>query len=182
MLEMYKEPEDLDEVLAGADEAAEPPPDPIGGIPKQWVPAWIRWPIRVFALPFVLLDLKAQKIARFFIRPPFKQVGSCLKRGNCCHYILLPEDKGIFGKLFYLWSTQFLGFYKRYPEVYESEGEKVYVMGCRYLSKEGKCTRYFLRPTVCRKWPLISYFREPRLLKGCGFKAITKNSTFYRES
>ncbi len=54
------------------------------------------------------------------IRPPFKKVGHCLKRGNCCHYVLVPEAKGFLGKLFYFWNTQILGFYRRKPEVYES--------------------------------------------------------------
>lgn len=166
--------EALDEILVQAEEADSPPPEPPGGIPRQWMPGFIRWPIRIFFLPFILLDLAAQQVAKFLIRPPFKKEGHCLKRGNCCHYILIPEAKGIFGKLYYLWNTQILGFYKRFPEVYESEGKRVYVMGCRYLKKNGQCKHYHLRPTVCRKWPVIEYFGYPRLIKGCGFKAIPR--------
>jgi hypothetical protein len=178
MLKIYSEapPADgLDEILARAEEAEGPPPDPIGGIPKQWVPGWIRWPVRVFLLPFILLDLGAQKIARMLIPPPFKKQGECLKRGNCCHYILIPEAKGLLGRLFYLWNTQMLGFYKRSSKVYESDGKRVYVMGCRYFKKEGICGRYSLRPTVCRKWPIIEYFGYPRIIKGCGFKAVHRD-------
>jgi Fe-S-cluster containining protein len=171
MLKIYS---DLDEILAQAEDAEEPPPEPPGGIPKQWIPNWLRWPIRAFFLPFILLDLFAQKIARLAITPPYKKGGKCLKRGNCCHYILLPEAKGVLGKLFYLWNTQFLGFYRRYPEVHESEGKRVYVMGCRYLKKDGRCGHYHLRPAVCRKWPMIEYFGHPRMIKGCGFKAIPR--------
>ena len=171
MLKVYS---DIDEILAQAEDAEEPPADPPGGIPKQWMPSWIRWPIRILILPILLLDLFAQKIARLAITPPFKKAGKCLKRGNCCHYILLPEAKGVLGKLFYFWSTQFLGFYRRYSEVYESEGKRVYVMGCRYLKKDGRCGHYHLRPVVCRKWPMIEYFGQPRMIKGCGFKAIPR--------
>lgn len=178
MLKIYSEPqplsENLDEILILAEEAQEIPPEPTGGIPRQWIPNFIRWPIRFFLLPFVLLDLIAQKIARFLIRPPFKKTGKCLKRGNCCHYILIPEAKGLLGKLFYLWNTQMLGFYRRTSNVYESEGKRVYVMGCRYLRKNGSCGHYHLRPTVCRKWPIIEYFGYPRIIKGCGFSAISK--------
>src|SRR5580704_4063989 len=80
---------DLEELLEHVGEGALPK-EPIGGIPKQWIPSWIRWPIRLVFLPWVLLDLFAQRVARVFIRTPFKQIGSCKKRGYCCHYILIP--------------------------------------------------------------------------------------------
>jgi Fe-S-cluster containining protein len=180
MLKIYpdtsKPPENtLEELLLHAGEEDAQPPEPASGIPKQWVPGWVRWPIRALFLPLVLLDLFAQRIARQLIRPPFKQAGACKKRGACCHYILLPVSKGLFGKLFYFWNTQILGFYRRLDGTFESEGHKVIVMGCRYLSKTGKCTRYALRPAVCRKWPMIEYFGYPRILKGCGFKAVYRD-------
>lgn len=164
----------LDDILVQAEEAKEVPPDPPGGIPRQWLPSWIRWPIRLILLPFVYIDLAAQAVARILICPPFKKEGKCLKRGNCCHYILVPEGRGLLGRLFYFWNTQVLGFYRRKPEVYESDGKRVYVMGCRYLKKDGACGRYLLRPAVCRKWPVIEYFGYPRIIKGCGFKAVPR--------
>jgi len=170
---MYSEPT-LDQVLAQAEDSEAPPPEPPGGIPTQWVPGWIRWPLRVLLLPFILLDLAAQRCARIFIPPPLKKAGECLRRGNCCYYILLPESKGLLDKFFYFWNTQILGFYRRDQHVYESEGHRVYVMGCRYLQKDGKCGHYHLRPALCRKWPMIEYFGKPRMLKGCGFKAIPR--------
>ncbi len=168
--------EELDVILARAEEAEEPPADPTGGIPQQWVPGWIRWPLRLFFLPFVWLDLAAQMAAKQLIRPPFKKAGHCLKRGNCCHYILIPEAKGWLGKLYYLWNTQILGFYRRTSDIHESDGKRVYVMGCRYLKKDGSCSHYHLRPAVCRKWPVIEYFGYPRIIKGCGYRAISRES------
>lgn len=179
MLKMYSDPEPvasgLDEILALAEDAEEVPPEPIGGIPKQWLPGFIRWPVRFIILPLIFLDLAAQRLARMLIRPPFKKDGKCLKRGNCCHYILVPEAKGFLGRIFYFWNTQILGFYRHKPEVYESDGKRMYVMGCRYLKKDGACGGYHLRPAVCRKWPIIEYFGYPRIIKGCGFKAIPKD-------
>ena len=180
MLKIYSESdkptEALDAIIAQAETADEPPPEPTGGIPRQWVPGFVRWPVRILFYPFMLLDLFAQKIARLLIRTPFKQAGTCLKRGNCCHYILIPEANGILGFFYYLWNTQLLGFYRRDPHVYESEGKRVYVMGCRYLNKNGSCGHYRLRPAVCRKWPMIEYFGYPRILKGCGFKAVNRDT------
>jgi hypothetical protein len=180
MLKIYSEPEgtqeDLDEILVRAEEAEEVPPEPEGGIPKQWVPAFIRWPVRALLLPLMLIDQCAQKAALLLIRTPYKREGKCLKRGNCCHYILVPEAKGILGRLFYFWNTQMLGFYRRTPLVYESDQKKrVYAMGCRYLKKDGSCGHYTLRPAVCRKWPVIEYFGHPRIIKGCGFKAVPRD-------
>jgi Fe-S-cluster containining protein len=173
-LPLHQATPSLDDLIAEAGDATEQPPLPPGGLPRQWVPGFIRWPLRILFLPFILLDLSAQWVARRLIRPPFRQEGTCLKRGNCCHYVLVPERKGISGKLYYLWNTQVLGFYPRSSEVYESEGKKVLVMGCRYLKKDGSCQHYFLRPTVCRKWPMIEYFGYPRILKGCGFRAVNR--------
>ncbi len=152
----------------------EPPPEPPGGIPKQWLPGWIRWPIRLLLLPWIMLDLYAQKIAIFLIRPPYRQVGKCLKRGNCCRYIMIPEAKGFIGRLNFILSMQVYGFYPRSLEPHEYEGHPVMVMGCRYLKKDGSCAHYRLRPAICRKWPVIESFAPPRMLKGCGFKAIPR--------
>lgn len=173
MLNIINDPE-LDALLESAGEPDSTPPLPEGGIPRQWIPGWIRWPLRTLLLPGILLDLSMQRVARWLIRPPFKQTGGCLKRGNCCHYILVPAPKGVLGRLFWIWNTEILGFYPRNNKVYESEKKRVRVMGCRYLLPNGQCKHYRLRPTVCRKWPLIEYFGYPRMLKGCGFRAIPR--------
>ena len=160
-------------LLETAGEATSPPRS--NPIPVQWVPSWIRWPIRCLALPFIFLDLCAQKLAKWLIPPPFKKEGHCLRRGNCCHYILIPPKKGLFGSLYYLWNTQILGFYPREKKTRLYEGKPVIVMGCRYLKEDGSCRHYRWRPTVCRQWPRIEYFGPPQILKGCGFRAVDKN-------
>jgi hypothetical protein len=140
-------------------------------IPKQWLPGFIRWPIKLFLLPFVWLDVMAQFVAKLLIRPPFKKAGACKKRGNCCHYILIKKSKGFSDKLDLFWHTQINGFYRRDNQVHESDGIKIYVMGCRHLQKDGKCGAYHFRPLICRMWPRIEYFGHPQILKGCGFRA-----------
>lgn len=173
---MMQDQETLDALIASAGGAVGMPPDPEGGIPPQRVPGWIRWPFRALFFPFILLDLCMQKIARLVIRPPFRQEGKCLKRGNCCHYILIPKAKGLLNKLNLFWNTEINGFYLRDRNIYECEGKPVYLMGCRYLKKDGRCAHYRLRPVVCRKWPLIEIFGYPRLLKGCGFRPVLRKT------
>ncbi|MEM1283187.1 MAG: hypothetical protein AAGG81_06500, partial [Chlamydiota bacterium] len=85
---MHISPEEL---IKDAEERTSTPPPPRSGVPRQKVPAWVRWPIRAIFLPFVLLDLAAQRLVRFFFKTPYKRVGSCQKRGNCCFYIIIPE-------------------------------------------------------------------------------------------
>lgn len=159
----------VDELEQIASAATKKPPNPSFGILKQWVPSWIRWPIRVLILPFVWLDLFSQKIAKKIITPPHQQIGSCKKRGNCCHFILLPEPKGVLGRLFFFWYTQINGFFPRSRRPIDHQGHKMMVMGCRYLQDDGSCKHHRLRPTLCREWPLIEYFGPPRVLKGCGY-------------
>jgi hypothetical protein len=167
---------DLDELLKTAEQATSLPPLPPGGIPKQKLPSWIRWPIRYLILPFVLLEVFTEKVARWIIPPPFKQIGQCKRRGNCCHYILLPEPKGLLAKTFLFWNTEIYGFYQREKELYEYEGKKIVVMGCRYLKANGSCSKHFFRPKICRSWPIIERFGRPRMLKGCGYQAKIKPS------
>jgi len=164
---------DLENLALNAGDATSPPP---ANIPPQKVPGWIRWPLRAFFLPFVLLDVAMQKFARILIPPPYVQKGECKKRGNCCYYIMIRRPKGILGWFFLFWNTEFQGFYPRSDEVYEYEGNRVMVMGCRYLQKDGSCNHYKLRPMVCRKWPVIQHFGRPRILKGCGFRAEPKKN------
>ncbi len=150
------------------------PPLPAAGVPSQKLPGIIRWPIRVLLLPFMWLDLFAQNIAKILIPPPYRQEGGCLQRGKCCHYILIEEPKHFFAKPLMFWSTEINGFYRRDIEPFEYEGRRMQVMGCRYL-KNGKCQHYRLRPMICRQWPLIEYFGRPKILKGCGYRAVPRN-------
>jgi hypothetical protein len=169
--------ETVEDLTHVAGTASQQPPPPPGGIPRQWLPAFVRWPIRLMMLPFVWMDLASQAVARKILPPPWKQEGQCQQRGNCCYYVLLPEPKGFLGRLFYFWHTQINGFYARRPEPVEAEGQRMRVMGCRYLQADGRCGHHKLRPTLCREWPLIRYFGQPRILRGCGFQAVPRHQT-----
>ena len=136
---------------------------------KQWVPSWIRFPVKCLALPFVLIDHLMQKVANQIVRPPFKRRGACKKRGKCCEVILISHATSLLGRLFYFWYTQFLGFYRKEPEPEVYEGRSMYVMGCRHLKEDGTCGDYFFRPLICRNWPVVEHFGFPKILKGCGY-------------
>ena len=165
---------DIEQLLSNVGDEKEPPPPPEGGIPAQRLPSWIRNIFRCGLLPFIIFDLSIQKLARKIIRPPFKQAGHCLQRGNCCHYIMIQKANGWWGKLYLLWHTEVNGFFLRSKEAQEYAGKEVHVMGCRHLQKDGRCGQYQLRPMVCRNWPIIEHFGTPRVIKGCGFRPIAR--------
>ena len=165
-----------DELITFAESSTSPPPQ--DEIPKQKVPGWIRWPIRAIFLPFVLLDLLCQKFVRFFFKTPYKQVGKCNKRGNCCYFILTYAPTNWLKKLYYFWITEINGFYPRQQKPLIVDNVKFKVMGCRYFKKNGECSHYRLRPMICRQWPVIEYFGPPKILKGCGYKAVPRNKNF----
>ncbi|MCY3975347.1 MAG: hypothetical protein OXF02_07395 [Simkaniaceae bacterium] len=161
----------LADLLESAGEEGHTPPPP-RKLPRRFVPGFIRVTLKSFALPYVLIDQAVQALARLIIRPPFKRVGKCKRRGNCCYYVLIRASKSPWGRLFLLWYTQIHGFYMRTSKPYSYEGKEMYVMGCRYLQKGGECGQYRLRPQVCRQWPVIEHFGYPKILKGCGFRSV----------
>ena len=167
-----------EELVLLAEESTSPPPLPKGGLPNQKVPDWIRWPIRGLFLPFLILDLTAQRIAKLFFKTPYKQEGGCTQRGNCCYYILFPAPNSWLSKIFYFWNVEINGFYPRDSKPLQVEEDKFMVMGCRYLQQDGRCSHYHLRPSICRTWPQIEYFGRPKILKGCGFKAVPRDKNF----
>lgn len=144
-------------------------------VPRQRLPSWLRFFLRLLFLPFIVLDLAAQSLAKAIIRPPYKKTGSCLQRGNCCHYILMEKSKGFLGRLHFFWHTEINGFYKRDIELREA-GKEMHVMGCRYLQANGRCAIYRFRPMICRKWPVIEAFAKPRILKGCGYQVLCRKN------
>lgn len=153
------------------------PPPPEEGIPAQWLPSWIRWPIRLLFFPFMILDRWMQGFAKWIVRPPLKRGGKCKRRGNCCYFILFKKNRGLMERLLTFWCTQVNGFYKRDKMPQKFDKKDWWVMGCRYLKKNGSCGNYFFRPSICRNWPVIEHFGHPQLLKGCGFTPVPRKKT-----
>ena len=167
--------EDSDLLSVDPGDMTEQPPEPPGGIPKQHLPGWIRWGIRLTFAPFVILDTLMRRVATWIIRPPLKKIGYCHRRGNCCFYIRMRQYKGLLGFIQRFWATEINGFYERTPEPLEMNGHLYHLMGCRYLKKDGSCAHYRTRPGICRDWPRIEYFGHPVILKGCGYKAVHRS-------
>ncbi|NDD58836.1 MAG: hypothetical protein EBZ47_06255 [Chlamydiae bacterium] len=78
--------------------------------------------------------------------------------------------------MYFFWQTQINGFFVREKSPIDKDGNRMLVLGCRYLAPNGKCSNYFTRPSVCRKWPIVEHFGHPRILKGCGYQINLKKS------
>jgi len=160
-----------EEITNAGDRTCEPAKPKVS---KPWFPRPLRVAVQVISLPFVWVDIFAHKIATWLIQPPFKREGKCRRRGNCCYYIKMAKSKPYIRWLQKFWATQINGFYFRQKETVDVEGKEYYIMGCRYLNKDGSCKNYHLRPFICRQWPVIEHFGYPHLLKGCGYRAISR--------
>ena len=153
------------------------PPPPASGIPRQRLPRGVRRALQIMVLPFVLLDVCVQRGVRVVLRPRFRLTGGCRRTGSCCRYITQPSSPGrnvikrFADRLQRVWATEVNGFYERDFDASDDDGARVVVFSCRCLAATGRCKNYALRPSLCRTWPRVDFFVEPRLYKGCGYAA-----------
>lgn len=105
----------------------------------------------------------------------YKIEGSCLQCGKCCREIRAygmktPKDLKIMQFIF--------PWYKRFYILRKDEDGN-YVLSCKYLTNEGKCSIYKLRPLVCRNYPKKYINFNAEMITGCGYKVIKKNFKDY---
>jgi len=125
-----------------------------------------------FIMIFVLLDNMLTNLAKKMFGTRWHLQGSCRQCGNCCKRIILTMTPAqsrspLFRKIatgWILWLFDFILL-----EVNEAENYLAFT--CRHLRADGKCGNYFWRPNICRNYPLVDYFNEPKFLPGCGFSA-----------
>ena len=98
--------------------------------------------------------------------------GQCKRCGVCCQEILLRATKAqlksnFFRKLTIRWISWLFDFI-----LIRVDYENNYIdFTCKQRTGSGSCGNYFWRPHICRNYPLVDYFEQPRPLPNCGFKA-----------
>jgi hypothetical protein len=155
------------------------PAPPGGVIPPQRLAGFIRWPVRVALWPFVVLDLAMQRFWRVWAPLPYRVEGQCQRRGDCCHYIVvgippLMHRFPVLERAYLAWLTEIHGFYRRGFDVVDDDDSTTLVVSCRYLMENGSCAHHWLRPTVCRQWPVQRHHALPSLLPGCGYRVVPR--------
>ena len=121
-------------------------------------------------ISFMLLDnFIVQGFKRLF-PTRYKIRGNCKQCGKCCEEILLRGtnrqiNNPFFRNIAIRWISWLYGFYLLYVDY-----ERNYLaFSCSHRGEDGKCKNYFLRPPICRNYPLLDYFEEPKFLPWCSF-------------
>ena len=124
---------------------------------------------RVF-ISLALFDNWLTNLAKRPFRTKWVRTGQCKKCGNCCHEIVLTMTPAqtrspLFCTLAIKWISWLFDFILLRID-YQNQA---LVFTCKHLTDKGECNNYRWRPNVCRNYPLIDYFKQPRFLPNCGF-------------
>ncbi len=128
-----------------------------------------------FLMMLVLADNWLTNLAKSPFPRRWKLAGSCRQCGNCCREIHLKMTPGqmnsrLFTGLAVRWISWLFGFILLRTD----RANHNLVFTCRHLKSAGKCGNYRWRANVCRNYPLLDYFDEPKFLPGCGFSAVKR--------
>jgi len=124
-------------------------------------------------LLFILLDNFLTNFPKkLFFRTRWVLEGKCRQCGNCCREIYLKATPRQLSSKFFAdlaiawisWIFDFILLRIDYDNHY-------LIFTCKHRRSDGKCGNYFWRPNICRNYPLVDYFEEPKMLPDCGFTA-----------
>ena len=102
--------------------------------------------------------------------------GKCKQCGTCCREIYLKITPRQLSSRFFTglaikwtsWIFDFILLRIDYDNYY-------LIFTCKHRQPDGRCGNYFWRPNICRNYPLVDYFEEPKTLPDCGFRARPRN-------
>lgn len=125
---------------------------------------------RIFIL-FVLLDNIIHNCIKNIFPTRYKIAGKCKMCGNCCKEIRMKISPAYLSSKFFTelvirWVSWLFDFYLLNIDFEHND----LVFSCKKRGKDGKCQNYFWRPSICRNYPLLDYFKKPVFLPRCGFK------------
>ncbi|HAR63455.1 MAG: hypothetical protein DKM50_12230 [Candidatus Margulisiibacteriota bacterium] len=124
----------------------------------------IRW--------IVVIDYFIDKVfTKRIIKPRYQVSGNCLRCGSCCQHIGLAINGTLANNPFLL---KFIIFYYQRVNSFKYdrylEEQNVLLFTClEFDSTKRICKSHYLRPAICRNYPLVRYVAKPELLPGCGF-------------
>ena len=110
-----------------------------------------------------LIDAATSRV----FRRQYRVVGACRQRGVCCRSIGISMHPSsaksrVVLQLVRWWYTFVYHF------IYKGVDQHVMIFTCRYLV-DNRCSIHKRRPFLCRNYPIVSYFKQPVFLPGCGF-------------
>ncbi len=123
-------------------------------------------------MSLVLADNWLTNLTKKFFPKRWQLAGACRRCGHCCreiHLKMTPAQTR--GKLFTRLAVRWISWLFGFILIKVDEANHSLVFTCRHLTPEGRCGNYRWRANVCRNYPLLDYFEEPKFLPGCGFRA-----------
>jgi len=121
---------------------------------------------------FVILDNFLTNSAKKIFRTRWVLTGRCRQCGNCCKEIYLKMTPNQMKSRFFTnISVRWISWLFDFNLLRIDREHDYLVFNCKHLTPEGKCGNYFWRPNICRNYPLVDYFEEPKFLPGCGYEA-----------
>ncbi|MBU1026434.1 MAG: YkgJ family cysteine cluster protein [Candidatus Margulisbacteria bacterium] len=122
---------------------------------------------------FVLLDnflLNFPK--KILFKSRWVLAGKCKQCGKCCEEIYLKMTPNqISSKFFTNLAIRWISWLFDFILIRVEQDAGYLVFTCKHRLRDGRCGNYFWRPNICRNYPLVDYFEEPKMLPDCGFTA-----------
>src|SRR5574344_1805669 len=108
------------------------------------------------------------EIKSYFVPEKIKYeiVGECKKCGKCCNYMYSFDTYT--ERDFKIMQFLFPAYKRFYIKGKDEQGN--FIFACKYVSKEGLCTVYNKRLSMCKKYPKRFVNQAAILHEGCGYK------------
>lgn len=129
--------------------------------------------VRVVVLPVHIFTEKLGRLWRYLERPRYQIRGACQSNGRCCEKLLLAEYPllvwPILRQVTRFWMEKIYPFVIHENAIQDPDtGEYFRLLSCRNLV-DGRCREYWLRPRICREWPMSNSRYRPVLFHQCGY-------------
>lgn len=117
------------------------------------------------------------EIKSYFVpeRITYEITGECKKCGKCCNYMYSFDTYT--EKEFKIMQFIFPAYKRFYIKGKDEQGNLIFA--CKLVTKDGLCSDYKHRLSMCRKYPK-SFVKFPAVLhEGCGYKVNKKSFEDY---
>lgn len=129
--------------------------------------------LKIPVLFFTLMETGALRLMKQIIRPRFVLLGTCQECGDCCRSILGSPPKWVRDSFLMRIYTHYHKIAHRFT-VRATTADGCVLFECGYLQSDGRCSIYRFRPLLCRNYPLVPFYHEPRLLPSCSYSVAPR--------
>lgn len=123
------------------------------------------------------LQVIKNEILSYFVveKQSYKITGECKRCGKCCNYMYSYDTYT--EKEFKIMQFLFPKYKRFYIKGKDEYGNLIFA--CKLVTKEGLCSDYKHRLSMCKKYPLKKISFPAKLHDGCGYNVEEKNFKDY---